>query len=218
MFQPLIEDARNMIARLHQSAEKGRDHVPSSVMMRYSEFQSWENAVQAVARLVFGEESPALERWHMLVNRRDALVTEAMRKDVKRGEFFGMIDYFHLAIGVLREFEAAYQHQLTVYERGPEPSPTVTTVNGTHNGASHTATNHAPSPELPLNRAEPRQRVARLGANEWEVLITVNDHAYDWLSDVVAARDASGLIAPEAIAHLAATIIERVAAQSRRPS
>ena len=25
--------------------------VPSSVMMRYSEFQSWENAVQAVARL-----------------------------------------------------------------------------------------------------------------------------------------------------------------------
>jgi len=218
MFQPLIEDARNMIARLHQSAEKGRDHVPSSVMMRYSEFQSWENAVQAVARLVFGEESPALERWQLLVNRRDALVTEAMRKDVKRGEYFGMIDYFHLAIGVLREFEAAYQHQQAIYERGVEPAPTVTTVNGTNNGASHAPSHAAPSHELPLTHAEPRQRVARLGANQWEVLITVNDHTYDWLSDVVAARDASGLIAPEAVARLAATIIERVAAQSRRPS
>ena len=215
MFQPLIDDARNMIARLHQSAEKGRDHVPSSVMMRYSEFQSWENAVQAVARLVFGEESPALERWHLLVNRRDALVTEAMRKDVKRGEYFGMVDYFHLAIGVLREFEAMYQYQLATYERGPEPAPTVTTVNGASNGAGYAASPGA-SPELPLNRAEPRQRVAHPGENQWDVLITVNDHAYDWLSDVAAARDPGGLIAPEAVARLAATIIERVAAQSRR--
>lgn len=208
MFQPLIDDARDMIGRLHLSAEKGRDNVPSSVMMRYSEFQAWETAVQGVARLVFGEDSPALDRWQTLVQRRDTLVSEAMRKDVKRGEYFGMIDYFHLAIGVLREFEAMYQYTLATPPAAEPPTAPAATPYIVSQPLATVSTEAA--------RAEPRARVARLPNNQWDVTITLEDAIYRWLSDIVAARNTTGVIEPAAVAHLAASIVERVATQSRR--
>ncbi len=205
MFQPLIDDARDMIGRLHQSAERGRENVPSAVMMRFSEFQAWEMAVHNMAQLVFGDESPALLRWQSLVDRRDALMAEAMRKDVKRGEYYGMIDYFHLAIGALREFEATYQYHLAARTQAPEPAmpPEPPPYTGSQ-------------PLTPYEPAAPRQRVTRLADNQWELLITLADSTYGWLSDVVAAREASGVVDPAAVARLAATIVERVSAQTRR--
>src|SRR5690348_3977816 len=105
MFQPLIEQERTMISRKHTSTEQGRDTTSDTQKVRPSEFEAWETATQDVINLLFGSNGVALARWHALAQRRSVLMGDAMRKDIKRGEYFGLIDYFHLAIGMLLEFE-----------------------------------------------------------------------------------------------------------------
>src|SRR6185295_10954650 len=99
--------------------------VPEAVKLRLSELEAWETATQAIVHFAFGADTAEAARWHALAQRRAALVGEAVRKDMKRGEYFGLIDYFHLAIGVLTEFEAKYRHQLdaaaVISRRTPEP-------------------------------------------------------------------------------------------------
>ena len=58
-----------------------------------------------------------------------------------------------------------------------------------------------------------RDKTYRLGPS----LIALGHIAQESMRVSPAAREASDVIAPEAVARLAATIIERVAAQSRRP-
>src|SRR5215212_3534797 len=111
MFQSLIEQARSIIQRLHASAELGLDKVPELTKVRPSELEAWDTAAHAIVVLLFGANSAAWLRWRALAERRGLLVGDARRRDVKRGDYFGLIDYFHLAIGVLLEFDASYQHR-----------------------------------------------------------------------------------------------------------
>src|SRR6266508_4381965 len=112
MFQALIDQAHAMIQRLYACAEKGRNDVPLAVTIRYSEYEAWETTAYGIVRTVFGPDNAEVSRWRALADRRAMLLGEARRSDVKRGEFFGLIDYFNLAIGVLREYDAAYQCEL----------------------------------------------------------------------------------------------------------
>jgi hypothetical protein len=116
-----------------------------------------------------------------------------MRKDIKRGEYLGLIDFFHLAIGVLLEFEAKYQHRLAAPSAAPAPA------------AAALAGQLAPPAQAPAPRA----------ANGWELTIALTGDTYQWLADAAAAREPAEDEDGDAAARLAATIIERVAANSR---
>src|SRR5436190_521183 len=66
----------------------------------------------------------ACVRWRALAERRGGLVGDARRRDIKRGDYFGLIDYFNLAIGALLEFEASYQHKRPA-PNGAQPNATL---------------------------------------------------------------------------------------------
>src|SRR5215213_8372713 len=124
MFQSLIEQARSIIQRLHASAELGVDKVPEATKVRPSELEAWDAAAHAIVALLFGTNSAAWLRWGALAERRGVLVGDARRRDVKRGDYFGLIDYFNLAIGALLEFEASYQHKRPA-SNGTQPGTTL---------------------------------------------------------------------------------------------
>src|SRR5205823_2759240 len=111
MFESLIEQAHSIIQRLHTSAEQGVDKVPEATKVRPSELEAWDTTAHAIVALLFGANSAAWVRWRALAERRGGLVGDARRRDIKRGDYFGLIDYFQLAIGALLEFEASYQHR-----------------------------------------------------------------------------------------------------------
>src|SRR5215213_4001982 len=121
MFQSLIEQARSIIQRLYASAEQALDSVPDATKVRPSELEAWDTAAHAIVALLFGANSAAWVRWRALAERRGGLVGDARRRDIKRGDYFGLIDYFNLAIGALLEFEASYQHKRPV-SNGTQPS------------------------------------------------------------------------------------------------
>lgn len=211
MFQPLIDQARDMIQRLHASAEKGRDNVPSAVAMRYSEFEAWETAARGIVDLAFGHAPDAIERWYALADRRNTLMSEAMLKDVKRGEYYGMIDYFHLAIGLLLEFEAAYHHGAS----GPipaAPAPGAGTRVEQLPPDAHEQVVQVPRPSPQASQP----RVARTADDSWDVTISLGAATYNWLTEVATAREPAGVADGAAIARLAATIVERVATHTQR--
>jgi hypothetical protein len=195
MFQALIEQARDMIQRLHASAEQGRDTVPEALKVRYSELEAWDAATQGILHIVFGADTPELSGWQALIERRGALVGEAMRKDIKRGEYFGLIDYFHLAIGLLLEFEAKYQHQLA--------SPYAASLRTAVGLAEQLGSYDQP-------------QVASAADDRWELTISVTRETYHWLNQVVASREPARINQGNAAARLAATIIERVASNTRQ--
>src|SRR5215216_2849011 len=97
MFQALIDQAYDMVQRLYACAEKGRNDVPLAVTIRYSEYEAWDTAAYGILSTVFGPDAAEISRWRSLADRRATLLGEARRSDVKRGEFFGLIDYFNLA-------------------------------------------------------------------------------------------------------------------------
>jgi hypothetical protein len=193
MFQPLIDQGRDMIRRLYASAEQGRDAAPEASKIRPSELEAWDSAARGIIRTLFGADAAELAWWQALAERRAALVGEAMRKDIKRGEYLGLIDFFHLAIGVLLEFEAKYQHRLAAPNAAPAPV------------AAALADQLAPPAQAPAARA----------ANGWELTIELTGDTYHWLADAAAAREPADDEDEDAAARLAATIIERVAANSR---
>jgi hypothetical protein len=194
MFQALIDQAHGLIQRLHASAEQGRDAVAEGSRVRVSELEAWDTASRAIVDLVFGGESAEAARWRALAERRAALVGEAMRKDMKRGEFFGLIDYFHLAIGALLEFEARYAHQ----------------GSGAPAANGSVALPESPAPPHALANGH---RPAAPANGPWELTIAVSAATYRWLAEVAARDPAEG--GAEAAARLAASIVERVAANTR---
>jgi hypothetical protein len=208
MFQALIEQARSIIQRLHASAEQGLDKIPEAAKVRPSELEAWDAATYAIVAQLFGANSAAWSRWRALAERRGALVGEARRRDIKRGDYFGLIDYFHLAIGALLEFEASYQHKRA--SPAAEASP-------------NTALALQPAqPELaplspPISQQHPGpQPVVRATDNGWELTLVLTDNAYDWLRSVIATREPARIGNSAAIVELAATIIERVARNTQR--
>ncbi len=208
MFQALIEQARAMIQRLHASAEHGRDAVPEAVKLRLSELQAWDTSVQGIISLLFGPGAPALGRWRALIERRSALVGDAMRKDIKRGEYYGLIDYFHLAIGLLLEFEAAYRHQTA-----SPPQAQVAAM------APPVAQLPPPDPERRIaseDLLDGRPPAARAVDGRWELTICVTGETYRWLSEAAVAREPGRDDDGGAAADLAATIVERVAQNTKR--
>ena len=52
--------------------------------------------------------------------------------------------------------------------------------------------------------------------DQWELVVVVNKDTYEWLCDVVAARDPARANDADAIVEFASTIIERVATNTRR--
>jgi hypothetical protein len=230
MFQSLIDQARDMIRRLHACAEQGRDAVPEAMKIRLSELEAWENATQGILNLAFGMKTIEMSRWHALAARRAALVGEAMRKDIKRGEYFGLIDYFHLATGLLLEFDAAYQRKLAATApaaqeamgaigNGPPPGPQAPLATTAQASAAVppqapvvTAQQATPVPPS----ADVHPEAAWQTDDQWELTVVVSKDTYEWLYDIVAARDPARAGDADAIVEFAATIIERVAANTRR--
>src|SRR5262249_55204073 len=87
MFESLIEQARSIIQRLHESAELGLEKV-SEAKVRPSELEAWDVATHGIIALLFGANSAAWMRWHSLVERRGVLIGEAGHRDIKRGDYF----------------------------------------------------------------------------------------------------------------------------------
>jgi hypothetical protein len=208
MFQSLIDQARSIIQRLHASAELGVDKVPESTRVRPSELEAWDAAAHAIVALLFGANSAAWVRWRALAERRGVLVGDARRRDIKRGDYFGLIDYFHLAIGALLEFEANYQH------RRSAPAPAEASSNTT---LALPAAKPQPAPPTPPASQPPeRPPLVRTTDDGWELQLALTDEAYDWLRGVVASREPARTGDSAAIVELAATIIERVARNTQR--
>ena len=214
MFEALIEQARSIIQRLHTSAELGLDKVPEPTKVRPTELEAWDAAAHAVVALLFGANSAAWLRWRALAERRGALVGDARRRDIKRGDYYGLIDYFHLAIGALLEFEASYQHRRSS-PAPAEPSPSGALAlrpgqteppSSPSNGQQHAG---PPSVEVP-------PPLVRATDDGWELALALTDEAYEWLRAVVASRDPARIGDSAAIVELAATIIERVARNTQR--
>jgi hypothetical protein len=188
--------------------------------VRFSELEAWDAASHAIVELIFGADSPEARRWRGLTERRAGLAGEAMRKDIKRGEYFGLIDYFHLAIGALLEFEAAYRHRQAA-------EPAIPRTAGALVDQSPTPVQEppptpvqepppAPAPEpppasAPTNGLAPAARAINGG---WELTIAVSGATYRWLAGVATAREPEESD-EDAAARLAATIVERVAANTR---
>jgi hypothetical protein len=208
MFQPLIDQARDMIQRLYTNAERGRDGVAEAHKLRFSEFEAWETAARGIVGVVFEADTAEVARWRGLAERRRTLVGDAMRQDMKRGEYYGLIDYFHLAVGILLEFEATYQHEMAALAASER----------SHSGgrpAQPGGHEQLLPPAIPPQPEEQRSAVRRVG-DGWELTITLRDTTYEWLTGVAAREAAYGGADGEATARLAATIVERVAANAKR--
>ena len=209
MFQSLIDQARSIIQRLYASAEQAPEKVPDAAKVRPSELEAWDAAAHAIVAMLFGANSAAWVRWRALAERRAGLVGDARRRDIKRGDYFGLIDYFNLAIGALLEFEASYQHRRAT-PAPAEPSP-----------SAALALQPARPEQAPLSQpngqqpSEP-QPLVRATDEGWELMLALSDDAYDWLRSVVAAREPGRSGDSAAIVELAATIIERVARNTQR--
>jgi hypothetical protein len=212
MFESLIEQARSIIQRLHESAELGLDKVPESTRVRPSELEAWDVATHGIVALLFGANSAAWVRWRSLAERRGVLIGEAGRRDIKRGDFFGLIDYFHLAIGVMLEFEASYQHRRATPAPAAANSSTTLALPPAQPAPVQPA---PPSPPVKPPPPEPPPLV-RTTDDGWELTVALTDEAYEWLRAVVAAREPARTGDSAAIVELAATIIERVARNSQR--
>jgi hypothetical protein len=214
MFQSLIEQAHSIIQRLYASAEQAVDTVPDATKVRPSELEAWDTAAHAIVALLFGANSAAWVRWRALAERRGGLVGDARRRDIKRGDYFGLIDYFNLAIGALLEFEASYQH------KRPAPTPADAQPGATlalpparpepaqPEQAPLSPPVHEPPPEPPP--------LVRTTDDGWDLTLSLSDEAYEWLRGVVAAREPARTGDSAAIVELAATIIERVARNTQR--
>lgn len=217
MFEALIEQARSIIQRLHASAELGADKVPEASRVRPSELEAWDVAAHAIVALAFGANSAAWLRWRGLAERRGVLVGEARRRDIKRGDYYGLIDYFHLATGVLLEFEASYQHRRAT----PTPAePNSGTALALRSAPPEPASGPIGSPNGqpiagPASAGAPPPLV-RATDDGWELTLPLSDEAYDWLRAVVASREPARTGDSAAIVELAAMIIERVARNTLR--
>ena len=219
MFQALIDQARALIQRLHASVRQGRDDVPEAEKLRLSELEAWDAASHGIVELVFGPAALETARWRSLTERRAGLAGEAMRKDIKRGEFFGLIDYFHLAIGMLLEFEARYQLALAA-----TPAPASSTALAARPGLAVPEPAAQPAPRepeaAPESSYEPEYVVeqpppaARPSNGRWELTIAVGADTYQWLAEVAKIREPASAD-DRAAARLAATILDRVAANTR---
>ncbi len=208
MFQSLIEQARSFIQRLHASAELGVDQVPEATKVRPSELEAWDTAAHAIVALLFGANSAAWARWRALAEQRGGLVGDARRRDIKRGDYFGLIDYFHLAIGALLEFEASYQHKrASPAPAEAHPSAALALPPAQPEQAPFSQPVSQPQPEPPP--------LVRTIDDGWELRLALTDEAYDWLCGVVATREPAHTGDSAAIVKLAATIIERVARNQR---
>ena len=223
MFQALIDQAHDMIERLYACAEKGRSEVPLAVAIRYSEFEAWETTAFGIINTIFGPDSAEVARWRALTDRRSMLLVEARRNDLKRGEFFGLIDYFNLAAGVLREYEAVYQHDKAAQASASTAADTQTSVSS--NGSANLAPLHTqelPHQPVHANPSAAQEKIAeppiarRVAANQWDVVVSVNNDVYSWLSDMAALRDRATPTDGSAVARLMTTIIERVVLQTQR--
>ena len=213
MFESLIEQAHSFIQRLHTSAEQGLEKVPEAMRVRPSEIEAWDAATHGIVALLFGPNSSAWVRWRTLFERRGVLIGEAGRRDIKRGDFFGLIDYFHLAIGVMLEFDASYQHRRS--------APTSAAAAPSTTPALPPAQPVPAQPTPPSSLAKPPgppepPPLVRTTDDGWELTVAVTDEAYEWLRGVVAAREPARTGDSAAIVDLAATIIERVARNSQR--
>jgi hypothetical protein len=216
MFESLIEQAHSIIQRLHESAELGLDKVPEATKVRPSELEAWDVATHGVVALLFGANSAAWTRWRGLAERRGVLIGEAGRRDIKRGDFFGLIDYFHLAIGVMLEFEASYQHRRAGPVAAATPSTTLALPAAQPAPAPPTQpVSPPPPPAAPPPPPAPLPLV-RTTDDGWELTVVLTDEAYDWLRAVVTTRDPARTGDGAAIVELAATIIERVARNTQR--
>ena len=222
MFQALIDQAHDMIQRLYACAEKGRSEVPLGVAIRYSEFEAWETTASGIINTVFGAGSGEVARWRALTERRTVLLVEARRSDLKRGEFFGLIDYFNLAAGVLREYEAFYQHDQAAAQ-ATASAPAETPASAPANGSADLAPLHTYEPSIrpassaPASVAEPDPPpiARRVGDDQWDVTISMSNQMYTWLSNMAALRDRTAADG-SAVARLVTTIIERVVSQTQR--
>jgi hypothetical protein len=211
MFQSLIEQARSIIQRLYASAEQAVDTVPDATKVRPSELEAWDTAAHAIVALLFGANSAAWVRWRALAERRGGLVGDARRRDIKRGDYYGLIDYFNLAIGALLEFEASYQHRRSA-PAPAQPSTTLALPPARPEQAPLSPPVTQPPPAPP---PEPPPLV-RTTDDGWELRLSLSDEAYEWLRGVVAAREPARTGDSAAIVELAATIIERVARNTQR--
>jgi hypothetical protein len=216
MFQSLIDQARSIIQRLYASAEQAPEKVPDAAKVRPSELEAWDAAAHAIVALLFGANSAAWVRWRALAERRAGLVGDARRRDIKRGDYFGLIDYFNLAIGVLLEFEVSYQHKRTS-PNGTAPSGTLALPPAQPEQAPLAPPANQPPtpPPAPPPPAEPLPLI-RTTDEGWELTVALSDEAYEWLRGVVAAREPARTGDSAAIVELAATIIERVARNTQR--
>lgn len=205
MFQALIDQAQELIQRLYACAEKGRNDVPLAVTIRYSEYEAWDTSARGIIGVAFGADTAEMLRWRALAERRAALLGEARRNDVKRGEFLGLIDYFQLAIGMLREFDAAYQHDMSMTSMASQAAVEVQTVNGAQQFGAPISQHHAQEPHLAAPAADP-----------WQITLTLNEEIYNWLADSAAAREQKRTAGHADVVRLATAIIERVAAQTQR--
>ena len=208
MFQSLIEQAHSIIQRLHASAELGVD-TSSRGIQEYGQASLKRGTPPRMRSLpcCLARTQPpgcAGARWPSDVACWSA---RPGRRDIKRGDYYGLIDYFHLAIGALREFEASYQHRRAAPGGGSHSQH--------HTGAAAGAAPHLSPPVSPASRPEPVSLV-RTTDDGWELTLALSDEAYDWLRGVVAAREPARTGDSAAIVELAATIIERVARNSQR--
>ncbi len=217
MFQSLIEQAHTIIQRLYASAEQAADTVPDAIKVRPSELEAWDTAAHAIVALLFGANSTTWVRWRALAERRGGLVGDARRRDIKRGDYFGLIDYFNLAIGALLEFEASYQHKRPT-SNGVQPSATLALPPG-----QPELVPLSPPVNQPVNQRQPEPTpppapppLVRTTDDGWELTLSLSDEAYEWLRGVVAAREPARTGDSAAIVELAATIIERVARNTQR--
>lgn len=217
MFQALIDQAYDMIQRLYACAEKGRNEVPLAVTIRYSEYEAWETAAYGILGTAFGLDAPEISRWRSLAERRSALLGEARRSDVKRGEFFGLIDYFNLAIGALREYDAAYEHERSSAALAVQPNSATSTELAPIPAHERL---HQPTAEEQFEESQEQfgepEVVRRAAEDRWDVIVALNDGVYSWLHEMAAAREPTKTADGAAVARLAAVIIERVAAQTQR--
>ena len=209
MFQSLIEQAYSIIQRLYASAEQAVDSVPDATKVRPSELEAWDTAAHAIVALLFGANSATWVRWRALAERRGGLVGDARRRDIKRGDYFGLIDYFNLAIGALLEFEASYKHKRTAPAPAEaQPSAALALPPGQPEQAPLSPPVDQPPPAPPP--------LVRTTDDGWELRLALSDEAYEWLRGVVATREPARTGDSAAIVELAATIIERVARNTQR--
>ena len=117
MFSRQIEKAKNFIKRIHISRDSNNE-VPDSVKVRGTELRVWHNVTKNLILRTFGNTSSQLQNFTEIQDSQGEIIDRLIKMGDDKWEFNSSVDYFHLMIGLLEEFQAVYNDTRSIKEKG----------------------------------------------------------------------------------------------------